>query len=68
MRFDLFAITSARNNPVTPMPLTAFDHVNIRTARLGIMIDWYGDILGLTPCGPPWGRGAAGGAASPRAG
>lgn len=25
------------------------DHINLRTAQLDIMIDWYGDILGLTP-------------------
>lgn len=31
------------------MPLTAFDHVNIRTANLDAMVAWYGDILGLTP-------------------
>lgn len=29
------------------MTLTAFDHVNIRTRNLDIMIDWYSDILGL---------------------
>lgn len=27
--------------------LTAFDHVNIRTANLEAMIAWYGEILGL---------------------
>ena len=31
------------------MPLTAFDHVNIRTANLEAMVKWYGDVLGLTP-------------------
>ena len=31
------------------MPITAFDHVNIRTHRLDEMIAWYGDILGLYP-------------------
>ncbi|WP_421905496.1 VOC family protein [Mameliella sp.] len=31
------------------MPLTAFDHVNIRTANLEAMIRWYGEILGLHP-------------------
>lgn len=29
--------------------LTAFDHVNIRTANLDAMIAWYGEILGLHP-------------------
>ena len=29
------------------MPIAAFDHVNIRTANLGEMIEWYRDILGL---------------------
>lgn len=29
--------------------LTAFDHVNIRTANLEAMIAWYGEILGLQP-------------------
>lgn len=29
------------------MPLTAFDHVNIRTTHLGPMIAWYERILGL---------------------
>ena len=31
------------------MPLTAFDHVNVRTARLDEMIAFYGDILDLHP-------------------
>ena len=31
------------------MPLTAFDHVNIRTHQLDVMIEWYGEILGLYP-------------------
>jgi catechol 2,3-dioxygenase-like lactoylglutathione lyase family enzyme len=31
------------------MPLTAFDHVNLRTARLPEMLDWYTDVLGLEP-------------------
>ena len=30
------------------MPLKTFDHVNIRTANLDAMVDWYADILGLT--------------------
>ncbi|TNF17769.1 MAG: glyoxalase [Rhodobacteraceae bacterium] len=29
--------------------LTAFDHVNVRTAQLETMIAFYGDILGLHP-------------------
>ncbi|MGP6088551.1 VOC family protein [Antarctobacter jejuensis] len=31
------------------MPVIAFDHVNIRTAQLDIMVRWYGEILGLRP-------------------
>ncbi|MDW4498435.1 VOC family protein [Sulfitobacter sp. D35] len=31
------------------MELIAFDHVNVRTAKLDEMIDWYGDVLGLAP-------------------
>ena len=31
------------------MPLTAFDHVNVRTAKLNAMIAWYGDVLGMHP-------------------
>lgn len=31
------------------MPLTAFDHVNVRTANLAAMIGRYGEILGLFP-------------------
>ncbi len=31
------------------MPVTAFDHVNVRTANLDAMVEWYGDILGLHP-------------------
>lgn len=30
------------------MPLTKFDHVNVRTGKLAEMIEWYGDVLGLT--------------------
>lgn len=33
------------------MPIQSFDHVNIRTANLSAMIDWYDDILGF-PKGP----------------
>ncbi len=29
------------------MPITSFDHVNLRTTRLKPMIDWYEKILGL---------------------
>lgn len=29
------------------MPLTAFDHVNIRTVNLDKMVAWYEDVLGL---------------------
>ena len=29
------------------MPVTGFDHVNIRTGKLDEMIAWYADILGL---------------------
>ncbi|MBT8458902.1 MAG: VOC family protein [Boseongicola sp.] len=31
------------------MPLTSFDHVNVRTAQLSEMISFYGKILGLHP-------------------
>ncbi|KHQ53302.1 VOC family protein [Mameliella alba] len=31
------------------MPLTAFDHVNVRTANLDAMIRWYGEVLDLHP-------------------
>ncbi len=31
------------------MQIRSLDHVNLRTARLGEMIAWYGDILGLNP-------------------
>ena len=33
------------------MPIQSFDHVNIRTANLSAMIEWYADILGF-PAGP----------------
>jgi len=29
------------------MPLTAFDHVNVRTANLAAMIAWYDRVLGM---------------------
>lgn len=29
------------------MPLTAFDHVNVRTTQLDTMIDWYTKVLGM---------------------
>ena len=35
------------------MPLTSFDHVNVRTANLDAMIEWYGEILGLHPGNRP---------------
>ncbi|MFW2541332.1 VOC family protein [Primorskyibacter sp. 2E107] len=42
------------------MPLTAFDHVNIRTTNLAAMVDWYGRILGLFPgARPPFHIGGA---------
>lgn len=42
------------------MPLVAFDHVNLRTARLEEMTAWYGEVLGLTPGPrPPFGVGGA---------
>ncbi len=31
------------------MQVRSLDHVNLRTARLAEMIDWYGDVLGLRP-------------------
>jgi catechol 2,3-dioxygenase-like lactoylglutathione lyase family enzyme len=31
------------------MPLKRLDHVNIRTANLPAMIDWYSEVLGLRP-------------------
>ena len=31
------------------MPLTAFDHVNLRTPNLDAMVDWYGRILDMHP-------------------
>ncbi len=31
------------------MPLTAFDHVNVRTSNLDAMIAWYQQVLGLSP-------------------
>lgn len=33
------------------MPINSFDHVNIRTANLSTMIEWYADVLGF-PTGP----------------
>ncbi|WP_425100270.1 VOC family protein [Tropicibacter sp. S64] len=42
------------------MPLTAFDHVNVRTANLDAMTAWYGRILGLHPGPrPPFNVGGA---------
>ncbi|MEM8632948.1 MAG: VOC family protein [Pseudomonadota bacterium] len=31
------------------MPLQAFDHVNVRTARLDETVAFYGEVLGLVP-------------------
>lgn len=31
------------------MPITAFDHVNLRTPQLDVMVTWYGTYLGLHP-------------------
>lgn len=31
------------------MPVTAFDHVNVRTSHLDRMVAFYGDVLGLAP-------------------
>ena len=31
------------------MHLKAFDHVNVRTANLGAMVEWYGRVLGMMP-------------------
>jgi catechol 2,3-dioxygenase-like lactoylglutathione lyase family enzyme len=31
----------------TDMPLLRLDHVNVRTNRLGAMIEWYRDVLGM---------------------
>ena len=31
------------------MTVTAFDHVNVRTANLDAMVEFYGDVLGLHP-------------------
>jgi catechol 2,3-dioxygenase-like lactoylglutathione lyase family enzyme len=31
------------------MPLLRLDHVNVRTNRLGAMIAWYRDVLGMEP-------------------
>ena len=31
------------------MTITALDHVNLRTNRLGVMTEWYVEVLGLRP-------------------
>lgn len=31
------------------MPITSLDHVNIRTANLDAIVEFYGKVLGLTP-------------------
>lgn len=42
------------------MPLTAFDHVNVRTGQLDAMIRWYGEIMELHPGPrPPFAVGGA---------
>ena len=30
------------------MPINSFDHINIRTANLDAMVEWYAEALGLT--------------------
>jgi len=35
--------------PAEPVERLDFDHVNLRTANLDAMVDWYGRALGLTP-------------------
>ena len=32
---------------MTAMKMQSFDHVNVRTANLEGMVDWYNDVLGL---------------------
>ena len=42
------------------MPIIAFDHVNVRTAQLDALIEFYGDVLGLHPGPrPPFDIGGA---------
>jgi catechol 2,3-dioxygenase-like lactoylglutathione lyase family enzyme len=42
------------------MPLAALDHINIRTARLGVLTDFYARVLGLRPGKrPPFDSGGA---------
>ena len=42
------------------MQLKRLDHVNVRTANLQAMIDWYGDVLGMkTGPRPPFSFGGA---------
>ena len=42
------------------MPLAALDHINIRTARLGVLTDFYARVLGLKPGKrPPFESGGA---------
>ena len=42
------------------MQLKRLDHVNVRTANLAAMVDWYGDILGMrTGPRPPFPFGGA---------
>lgn len=42
------------------MQLKRLDHVNVRTANLQAMIDWYGEVLDMKPGDrPPFGFGGA---------
>ena len=42
------------------MTIKNFSHVNVRTSRLGEMIAWYGDVLGVRPgWRPDFGFGGA---------
>ncbi len=47
--FDPPSRWTSRNDPDTlaAMSIQSFDHVNIRTANLAAMIEWYADVLGL---------------------
>lgn len=35
------------------MQINRLDHVNLRTTQLDVMVEWYGDILGLAPGARP---------------
>lgn len=42
------------------MQLRRLDHVNVRTANLQAMVDWYGEVLGMRPgARPPFSFGGA---------